>query len=251
LYQRGSKFTAKKGVPAMSRSIKSETFHAYEKAVIGTERARHTYTKRLDTICALSGGFDDKKILDIGCGFGFRTVGIAKSGASEVIGIDLEHERIQEAVEYSRQQGMQNTEFYFMDAASLEFEDQKFDILLADEMIHHLEDLPQVFSEMHRVIKNDGIVVISDHNRLSLPSELLRTVYFGKDKERVFTAKEVKKLLAAANFKDIIYKHIIFTLPFSNAPRFLLKVNYLFESIIESTPLLRTQCGVYVIRGIK
>lgn len=235
----------------MNRLAKSETFHAYEKAVIGSERARHTNTKRLNTIRELARGFEGKKILDIGCGFGFRSVGVARSGASKVIGIDLEHERIQEAGEYSRQQGVQNTEFYFMDAASLEFEDEKFDILLADEMIHHLDDLPKVFSEMHRVIKNNGVVVISDHNRLSLPSELLRTVYFGNDKERVLTAKEVKKLLADAHFKDIIYKHIIFTLPFSNAPRFLLKVNYLFESFIESTPLLRTQCGVYVIRGIK
>jgi SAM-dependent methyltransferase len=138
-----------------------------------------------------------------------------------------------------------------MDASSLEFEDEKFDILLADEMIHHLDNLPKVFSEMYRVIKDNGVVVISDHNRLSVPSELIRTVYFGKDKERVFTPKEVKKLLVDAHFKDIVYKHIIFTLPFSNAPRFLLKVNYLFESILESTPLLRTQCGVYVIRGIK
>jgi ubiquinone/menaquinone biosynthesis C-methylase UbiE len=235
----------------MNRSVKSETFHAYEKAVIGSERARHTYTKRLNTIRDLARGFDDKKILDIGCGFGFRTVGVAKSGASEVIGIDLEHERIQKAGEYSRQQGVQNTEFYFMDASSLEFEDEKFDILLADEMIHHLDNLPKVFSEMYRVIKDNGVVVISDHNRLSVPSELIRTVYFGKDKERVFTPKEVKKLLVDAHFKDIVYKHIIFTLPFSNAPRFLLKVNYLFESILESTPLLRTQCGVYVIRGIK
>jgi ubiquinone/menaquinone biosynthesis C-methylase UbiE len=235
----------------MNKPVKSETFHAYEKAVIGSERARHTYARRFNAIRELARGFDDKQILDIGCGFGFRTVGVAKSGASKVIGIDLEHERIQEAGEYARQQGMQNTEFYFMDAASLEFENEKFDILLADEMIHHLDNLPKVFSEMYRVIKNNGAVVISDHNRLSLPSEFIRTVYFGHAKERVFTAKEVKKLLAGAHFKDIVYKHIIFTLPFSNAPRFLLKVNYLFESIIESIPLLRTQCGVYVIRGIK
>jgi ubiquinone/menaquinone biosynthesis C-methylase UbiE len=67
-----------------------------------------------------------------------------------------------------------------MDAANLVFEDESFDLVLADEMIHHISDLPIVFNEIHRMLTTSGAAVISDHNRLSVPSEFIRTMYFGK-----------------------------------------------------------------------
>ena len=85
----------------------------------------------------------------------------------------------------------------------------------------------------------------------SILSEIVRTAYFGKQKERVFTAEEVKRFLQDADFYDISFKHIGFTMPFARAPKLLLQLNYLLEAFIELTPILRTQCGVFVIRGVK
>gem|GEM_PF-5970006 len=207
--------------------------------------------KRLNAIDALARGFKGKRILDIGCGFGFRTIGVAQNGALSVSAIDLDEQRIKEAAFYAQQRNVENVNFRVMDATCLEFEDESFDLVLADELIHHLDNLPMAFKEIYRVLKNRGLAIISDHNRLSVLSELVRTVYFGKEKERVLTAKEVKKLFIEANFHNIVWKHTIFTIPFSNAPKIYLKFNSLIESLIESTPILRTQCGIYVIKGVK
>jgi 2-polyprenyl-3-methyl-5-hydroxy-6-metoxy-1,4-benzoquinol methylase len=235
----------------MSEAVRSSAFNAYRKAVTGSERARHTYHRRLNAIRDFAGDFANKTILDLGCGFGFRTVGIAASGADFILGIDMDDDRIREANGFARSKSVDNVDFVHMDAEGLAFPDETFDVVVADEMIHHLENLPQVMQEMHRVLKYDGIVIISDHNRLSLPSEIMRSVYFGKNKERVFTAKEVKRYLAQTGFKDIVYRHIIFTIPLAKTPRFILRINYLLESFIEHTPLLRSQCGVYLVKGIK
>jgi 2-polyprenyl-3-methyl-5-hydroxy-6-metoxy-1,4-benzoquinol methylase len=239
------------GEELMPTPDKSESFQAYERAVIGTERALHTYMKRFNTIYDLAGGYEGKRILDIGCGFGFRTVGVAQRGALSVHAIDADAERIREAAHYAGVCNVQNAEFRVMDAANLIFDDESFDLVLADEMIHHLSNVPIVFNEIHRVLKTSGAAVISDHNRLSMPSELIRTMYFGKRKERVYTAREVKDFFVNARFRHIAWKHIIFTMPFANAPGFILKINYWLESMIELTPVLQTQCGVYVIRGVK
>ena len=229
----------------------SQSFRAYERAVIGSDRARYTFRKRLNAINELARGFDGKRILDIGCGYGFRTIGVAGNGASSVNAIDLDAERIEAAVRYARKRKVENVHYCVMNAECLEFENDSFDLVLADELVHHLADVPKVLQEMQRVLKTGGAAIISDHNRLSLFSEIVRTIYFGNQKERVFTAMEVKQFFEEAGFHDIVWKHTIFTMPFAGAPRILFKINFLIESFIESTPILQTQCGIFVIRGKK
>ncbi len=224
-------------------------FQKYHKVVLGSERSRHTYTRRLDTIDELSYGIKGKRVLDMGCGFGFRTVGIARRGADHVIGIDKDHLRIQEGRLFADRNQVDHIEFAVMDAEHTQFDDESFDIVLADEMIHHSDNLPGLIKEMYRVTKTGGITVISDHNRLSIPSELLRTLYFRSKKERVFTAKEIEQYMLKSQFSDICYKHIIMTLPSHNLPKVLMDINYAVEAIIERIPFLNLQCGVYVIRG--
>lgn len=230
---------------------KTDAFRAYERAVIGSARARHTYFKRLKTISQLSGGFTGKRILDVGCGYGFRTLGIMREGARRITGIDLDRDRIFAAKNYALETGGDRATFLVTDSENMGFKDRSFDLVVADEMIHHVRDLTAVFSEMHRVIRPGGVIVVSDHNRLSLPSEMMRCFYFGKNKEKVFSAVQIHGLLKNAGFREISYRHIIFTLPFARLPGRLVRMNAIMEFLIEGTPLLRRQCGVYVIRGFK
>jgi 2-polyprenyl-3-methyl-5-hydroxy-6-metoxy-1,4-benzoquinol methylase len=229
----------------------SEAFASYCEAVVGSERSRHTYSRRLETVEELCGGLTGKRVLDIGCAYGFRTVGLLERGAAFVAGIDLDQNRIAEAKQYAHQMGMTTIAFQAMNAESLEYEDNSFDVVLADEMIHHADNLSSVLGEMFRVTKRGGVTVISDHNKWSLASELVRCIYFGKNRARVFSARQVSELLKTAQFQDIKYRHVIFTLPFRKTPRFLVRINSVLEALIESIPVLRIQCAVYVIRGVK
>jgi ubiquinone/menaquinone biosynthesis C-methylase UbiE len=218
---------------------------------MGTERARHTYRRRLKTIEKLAKGLEGKEVLDIGCGMGFRTVGIAKKGVKSVVGIDLDQDRIRQANNLARDLSIHNINFIFMNAQSLAFPDSSFDLVIADEMIHHVENLPKVIGEVSRVIKRGGIMVISDHNKYSLFSELVRFIYFGKNREKLYSVYQICRLFRKAHFRDIEYKHILFTFPLSRIHHLLLKANYAIELMLEKIPGLNLQCGVFVIRGIK
>ena len=228
----------------------SSKYKEYKKAVIGNERSNHTFTKRLNTILSLGKGLNGE-IIDIGCGYGFRTIELSKAINGSVVGIDVDSTRIEEAEKFVRENGIQNCRFKVMDAESLEFGEGRFDVVVADEMIHHVRNLDKVISEMHRVLKNGGIAMISDHNKWSLASDLVRYFKFGKNKEKVFSAGEIKSCFQQAGFSDIMYKHILFTLPFYNLPKSVMRLNYFIEECIERTKVASHQCGVYVIRGIK
>lgn len=226
-------------------------YNAYFKAVMGSERARHTYQRRLETIEKLAGGFEGKRILDIGCGMGFRTAGIANKGVESIVGIDLDYERVRKATGFVNSLGIHNINFLFMNAQSLAFSNESFDLVIADEMIHHVKNLPKVIEEVFRVMKKGGGLIISDHNKYSFFSELIRFIYFGQGRETLYSVFQINKLLKKFSFQHIAYKHIIFTFPFSRTPHLLLKLNYIIETLLERTPILNLQCGVYVIRGVK
>ncbi len=228
----------------------SEKFHKYKKAVVGSARANHTFHKRLDTIKKLGRGLSGS-ILDIGCGYGFRTIGLSEQINGDVVGIDMDKERVAEAGIYVKEKKIRNCRFERMDAGSLAFGDNSFDVIVADEMIHHVENLPRVVSEMYRVLRTGGIALVSDHNKWSVASELVRFACFGTRREKLFSAKEIAFHFERIGFNQIKAKHILFTLPFYHMPKVVMKLNCFIENCIEKTPLLKYQCGVYVVRGIK
>jgi ubiquinone/menaquinone biosynthesis C-methylase UbiE len=60
----------------------------------------------------------------------------------------------------------------------LPYQDNSFDIITATEVIEHLEDFRKILREMYRVLKPDGICILSTPNILNLNSRL-RNLWFG------------------------------------------------------------------------
>ncbi len=50
-----------------------------------------------------------------------------------------------------------NITYNVMDAGSIPHDDRTFDIILANHMLYHIPDMRKVFSEIARVLKNDGV----------------------------------------------------------------------------------------------
>jgi ubiquinone/menaquinone biosynthesis C-methylase UbiE len=225
-------------------------FDSYYQTVLGTPRAKHTFFKRLKTIEAMVGGFKGKSVLDVGCGYGFNAIHLAAK-CNEIFGLDLDPERISSARDYSIRNRLSNVSFFSGDAENLPFEEKAFDIVMGNEFLHHVANPQRVINEMCRVTRKGGAVVISDHNRASLLSELIRKTAFRSGRCVTFTKGEVEKLFEDANLNGVQMRYIIFTLPFRGAPSWLIEINSVFERFIEMLPILNTQCGVFVIKGEK
>jgi len=129
----------------------------------------HIKSERLKKIMAIFEGFDHfSRLLDIGCGDGSFSLLLQKF-SDEVYGVDL----VEEAVQRARSQGVQTFKID-IDEKDLPFENNFFDAVLCGEVIEHLYDPDHLLDEIYRVLKPNGICIITTpnlaswHNRIVL-----------------------------------------------------------------------------------
>lgn len=89
------------------------------------------------------GDVKNKRILDIGSGFGNSALILAKRGAV-VTSIDISQKLI-EGCRYRAQKNGFIINFQVIDACNLKFENNCFDIILSFRTIHHLPNLKDFF----------------------------------------------------------------------------------------------------------
>ncbi len=99
----------------------------------------------------------EKVVLDIASGEGYGSNLLAKT-AREVFGVDICAETINNAKStYSAD----NLKFVQGDAANIPFQPNTFDVIICFETIEHVINQDAVMRELKRVLKNDGVLVIS------------------------------------------------------------------------------------------
>lgn len=99
----------------------------------------------------------NERILDAGCGIGVYGLGIAKRGGN-VIGVDISKESIQRAVE--RAKGLKSAKFVIGNILELPFKTGAFDKIICVDVLEHIEDDSTAVSELCRVLKKGGILII-------------------------------------------------------------------------------------------
>lgn len=164
--------------------------------------------------------FSFNRILDVGCGDGKFTKLIAEAcKAKEVYGIEI----TESGAEMAKMNGVKCFQLD-VDEDDFPFEDNFFDAVFAGELIEHLFDPDHFLDEVYRVLKSEGLFVIttpnlaSIHNRIALlfgyqPFSVLvslknRVGHLLFDAEgaapdhiRHFTLRTLKELLKIHGFK--------------------------------------------------
>jgi ubiquinone/menaquinone biosynthesis C-methylase UbiE len=97
-------------------------------------------------------------VLDVGCGPGTITLGLArKTAPGQVIGIDIEDTQFRSAREQAQCEGL-NVEFRKASAYELPFEDGSFDAVFSHALLEHLSDPAAAILELRRVLKPGGLI---------------------------------------------------------------------------------------------
>ncbi len=95
------------------------------------------------------------KVLDVGCGFGQRSVLLAKYGA-QVTGIDISSKYVKSSINLSQKEKvLEKCTFEEMDVHDMNYDDETFDLVVGRGIIHHL-DLKVSLLEIKRVLKKGG-----------------------------------------------------------------------------------------------
>ncbi len=110
----------------------------------------------------------NSKILDLGCGNGISAQLLSQAG-HDVVGTDISPLFLQEARGWENQQ----LRYQVCDVLEMPFETEAFDVVCSNELIEHLPDVETALSEMMRVTRKGGRIVLSGPNLCSPLTPLL------------------------------------------------------------------------------
>ncbi|MEN5436296.1 class I SAM-dependent methyltransferase [Sphingobacterium faecium] len=102
--------------------------------------------------------FQNKKVLDLGCGYGWHCIYAKQKGAKNVIGIDLSQKMIDKAKEHSKNFEI---EYKKMAIEDINFDHEEFDVVISSLAFHYLKDLSSVFMKINQILKKGGSFVFS------------------------------------------------------------------------------------------
>ena len=103
----------------------------------------------------------DDVTLDVACGPGLLVRHFAQH-VREAVGVDVTPAMLARARELCAEAGRANTRFEPGDATALPFADASFDVVTSRFAFHHFESPRQVFSELVRVCRPGGRIVVCD-----------------------------------------------------------------------------------------
>jgi ubiquinone/menaquinone biosynthesis C-methylase UbiE len=102
-----------------------------------------------------------KNVLDIACGEGFGA-NLLAAGAAHITAVDIDAKVIQKARKKYRSAAI---DFLVGNAEKIPCPDASFDLVVSFETIEHLDNQDKMLTEIKRVLKPDGILLISTPNK--------------------------------------------------------------------------------------
>jgi len=163
---------------------------------------------------------NNQKILDIGSGAGTLAL-YCGFKINQVVGVDISTQAVKSANESAVQIGLNNVSFKVMKFPE-EYPSEKFDLIICTEVIEHLEDDLKALKVIYKLLKPNGIAIVSTP---SLNAPLYRIGLATDFDKRVghlrrYTMESLRKLSKQAGFKIVssskqegIIRNSLFILP--------------------------------------
>ncbi len=157
--------------------------------------------------------------LDIGCGYGrFAKLLSDKKVSTTIICADISKNALKSSIKYLKNR--KNIFFVNADAENLPFKNNIFDLVLCIEVISYTDNPGKVLSQIYRVMKEYGTLLISVENKYGgivcdpyiKKKELESIITKGERKDvKYFTTAELDKLLRKNGFRVISCEKFGFT----------------------------------------
>ena len=110
------------------------------------------------TLEKLLPGFKGKRVLDLGCGYGWHCVYAMENGASSVVGVDISSKMLEVAKEKTP---FPQIEYRNCAIEEVDFPAGSFDIILSSLAFHYIEAYEDLVKNLHRMLKPNGTLVFT------------------------------------------------------------------------------------------
>ena len=99
-----------------------------------------------------------KKVLDLGCGYGWHCKYAVECGASSVIGIDLSEKMIETAKEKNSHQKI---DYRVCGLDEYDYPENTYDCVISNLVLHYVENLDEIYTKVYRTLSENGIFLIN------------------------------------------------------------------------------------------
>lgn len=147
----------------------------------------------------------DDRVLEIGCGTGTTALHHAPY-VKHITGTDISAQMINIANEKVMDGAPLNAEFITAQADDLPFANASFDVAMAHNLLHLVDDLAMALKATHRVVKPGGIFItktpcLGNMNFLMRKAVLpIMTRFYGIGTVNMFTVDQLEKAISQAGF---------------------------------------------------
>ena len=158
-------------------------------------------------VVAAAQGCQYRSVLDVGCGTG-GLLGLLKLPRVKVAGADISPNMIAEA----KKRLGKTADLRVADSESLPWKATTFDLVVTTDSLHHWPRPLQAFSEMKRVLKKGGHVVVADVTAPPVLKQMSNWIaQFGREGDvRVYSAAELEVMMREVGFVDVRRAHLSF-----------------------------------------
>lgn len=167
---------------------------------------------RLERNGCLPADLRAKVVLDAGCGGGRYTVAWQQLGAKEAVGVDFSDVGIESArARIADDERYANVRYQKENVLALSFEDDAFDVVFSNGVLHHTTDVTRGIAELVRVLKPGGFgwlyLIEKPGGYFWDTIEILRVVM--RDVDKTVARNALKVLGVPANRIFYILDHIM------------------------------------------
>lgn len=154
----------------------------------------------------LSGSYE-KRILDVGCGFGWDTIAVALLGQNQVTANDVRKEMTEplaKGVAVLQEKGIDiAVQTVTGDICSLEFSPESFDVIWCLQTIEHVHDLDTMFKVWFSLLQKQGRCVITNVNNALNKNTVSETREMWRERDTSWDYIEQLKKSRPIENKDI------------------------------------------------
>lgn len=102
--------------------------------------------------------FNNKDVLDLGCGFGWHCKYAVQNGAKSAIGIDLSEKMINRAIDINNSEKIQ---YRVGSIEDYDYPENSFDIVISSLAFHYVKSFDDICSKVYKSLNTNGKFVFS------------------------------------------------------------------------------------------
>lgn len=136
-----------------------------------------------ETLKAMLPDFAGKRVLDLGCGYGWHCAWAADHGAASVVGADCSQRMLEAAREKNAREAV---EYRLLSIEEAAFPPESFDVVISSLALHYVADLQAVYHKIYGWLAPGGVFVFTAEHPVFTAQGPQDWVYDGEGQIRHF-----------------------------------------------------------------